>query len=153
MLPRVFLGLLFAFLVLQCFRPEKNISTPPPGPGDFIVRHQPPAEVRRLFEVACYDCHSNHTRYPWYAEIQPVGLRLARHIREGKAELNLSVLGGAGAKRQSRRIEAMIDMIADRAMPLPSYLITHDDARLTSAQIKLLNDWLESVLAKLEADE
>ncbi len=152
MLRRFFLGLLFAFLVLQCFRPAKNISPRPPGKEDFVVRHAPPPEIGQLLAVACYDCHSNHTRYPWYAEIQPVGIWLARHVAEGQEELNLSELGGAGEKRQARRIEAMIDVISDRSMPLPSYLILHHDARLTPEQIKSLTGWLQEVRDKLDPE-
>ena len=152
MFRRLRLGLLFAFLVLQCFRPAKNISAQPPGPEDFIVRHAPPPEVAQLLRVACYDCHSNNTRYPWYAELQPVGIWLERHVAEGKDELNLSELGGAGDKRQARRIEAMLDVISDGSMPLPSYLIIHRDARLTPAQVKTLTDWLQSVLSKVDPE-
>ena len=73
MLKRAALLLLVALIGIQFYRPQKNVSTQAPGPEDFLVKHAAPDEVRRLFSVACYDCHSNNTRYPWYAEIQPLG--------------------------------------------------------------------------------
>ena len=150
---RLFLFLAFTFVVAQGFRPAKNLGPATPGPEDFLVKHGAPAEVKRMFAVACYDCHSDRTRYPWYADFQPVGWWLAQHVREGKDELNLSTLGAAGPKKQARRTEAMIDEIKDRKMPLPSYTWTHHDAVFTPAQRQELIGWLEAVLAKLPAEE
>ncbi|MEZ4893253.1 MAG: heme-binding domain-containing protein [Saprospiraceae bacterium] len=47
-----------------------------------------PNDVMAVLQPACMDCHSNNTRYPWYAEIQPVGLWLAGHVKGGKQHLN-----------------------------------------------------------------
>jgi hypothetical protein len=153
MLNRAALLVLLAVVGLQFYRPEKNISSQPPGPEDFLVKHAAPPEVRRLFSVACYDCHSNNTRYPWYAEIQPTGWWLTKHVDEGRDGLDLSSLGAAPAKKQAKRIDAMVDVITDRSMPLPSYTWIHRDAILDATQIKLLNDWLGQVREKLGVDE
>jgi hypothetical protein len=153
MLKRAALLLLVVFVGVQFYRPEKNISSKTPGQEDFLVKHNAPAEVRRLFAVACYDCHSNNTRYPWYAEIQPLGWWLTKHVDEGRDELDLSSLGEAPAKKQAKRIDAMIDVISDHSMPLPSYTWIHRDAVLDATRIKLLNDWLGQVREKLGVDE
>lgn len=150
---RLLLFLALVFAVVQAFRPAKNLGPATLGPDDFLVKHQAPPAVRQMFAAACYDCHSDRTRYPWYAEIQPVGWWLARHVDEGKEELNLSTLGAASPKKQARRTEAMLDEIQDGKMPLPSYTWTHHDARFTPAQQQELTAWLESVLAKLPAEE
>ena len=153
MLKKIVLGFAVIFIALQFFRPEKNLSARPAGNDDFLVHYQAPPEVRRLFAVACYDCHSNNTRYPWYAEIQPVGWWLAGHVEDAKDEINLSELGGAGEKRQASKTDAMMDDITDRVMPLKSYTLIHRDAKLSDAQIKLLTDWLQSVRDKLPPTE
>ena len=153
MLKRAALLLLIALVGVQFYRPQKNSSSQTPGPEDFLVKHNAPTEVRRLFSVACYDCHSNNTRYPWYAEIQPLGWWLAKHVDEGRDGLDLSSLGEAPAKKQAKRIDAMIDVISDHSMPLPSYTWIHRDAVLDASRIKLLNDWLGQVREKLGVDE
>jgi hypothetical protein len=151
-LPRVGLGLLAAVVAIQFFRPEKNLSASD-SPGELLALHPAPAEVRALFLNACYDCHSNRTRYPWYAEIQPVGWWLAQHVRDGKQELNFSSFGQLSRKRQTSKLEACIDELEAKTMPLPSYTITHHDARLSEAQISALVDWLEETAAKIDAAE
>jgi len=149
---KLFLGSTAVFVVLQFIRPEKNISAAPPDKDDFIVRLAPPPEVKQMLQVACYDCHSDHTRYPWYAEIQPSGWWLKQHIDDGKREFTFSGFGAYSAKKQAKKIEAIIDVVSARTMPLPSYTWIHRDAIFTDAQLKTLATWLEGVQEKL-ADE
>lgn len=138
------------FVVMQCYRPARNVSATPSLEDDFLVRHEAPAEVRQLFAAACYDCHSNVTRYPWYAEIQPFGWWLADHVADGKAELNFSEFGAYSARTQGNLIDEMIDETEGRSMPLKSYLITHHDAKLSDDQIAMLVEWLEEQHDKIE---
>jgi len=120
---KILLGLVLAFLAVQFVRPEKNLS-PAPSRTDLLALHPPPAEVKRLLQVGCYDCHSDNTRYPWYAELQPLGWWLAQHVRDGKRELNLSSFGELSPKKQASKLEEMVDVISRREMPLESYTIT-----------------------------
>ena len=84
--------LIAAIILIQFIQPARNKS----GqvlPTDITRMVTIPAEVKAILEVACYDCHSNNTRYPWYANIQPGGWWLANHIKKGKKELNFSEFG------------------------------------------------------------
>ena len=148
MVKKILLGLALVFVALQFHRPEKNVQAATPK-TDFLVLHPAPPEVKRMLEVGCYDCHSNQTRYPFYAEIMPLGWWLDQHVRDGKAELNLSTFGALPAKTQGTRVEEMIDVIADRSMPLKSYTLTHRDAIFTDEQIKLITDYLDAVREKI----
>jgi hypothetical protein len=40
-------------------------------------------------------------------------------------------------------------MVEAREMPLPSYTITHRDAKLTDEQIKLVAQWARALEAKI----
>jgi hypothetical protein len=60
------------FLIIQFIRPTYN-NGELKGEKDIYHVATVPEEVETIFIKACYDCHSNHTRYPWYAQIQPVG--------------------------------------------------------------------------------
>ena len=142
-------GAAFVALGLQLLRPDKNLGPTEPGPDALVVRHQAPPEVRRLLEVACNDCHSDHTRYPWYAELQPVGWLLATHVREGRRALNLSAFGQLSASTQAKRLQYMIDVIVENEMPPATYVWRHRQARLSEEQMRLFAVWAAEVQARL----
>ncbi len=144
------IGLGVVFLVLQVIRPTKNVA--PAGPDDLIALYAPPPEVANLLTVACYDCHSNTTRYPWYSEIQPAGWWLAQHVRDGKEKLNFSEFGAYPKFRQSQKLLEAADEIWGKSMPLESYTWMHGDARFTEEQIELLIEWAETLADDIEAE-
>lgn len=145
-------GLLILFITIQFIRTKKNIAAGP-DPRDILAIHPAPPEVQKILRNACYDCHSNTTRYPWYAEIQPLSLWLASHVKNGKQHLNFSTFFDYPAKRADAKLEAAADAIAEAEMPLPSYTFAHSDARLTPEQIKALTDWITAVRSRILASE
>jgi hypothetical protein len=106
--------------------------------------------VSRILATACYDCHSDHTRYPWYAEVEPVGWWLASHIHDGKSRLNFSEFGTYSRRQALRKLELISDQVSDHKMPLSSYTLIHRDARLTEAQIREMTDWADSLKTQFE---
>ena len=133
------------FLALQFFRPARNVSTAAPGPDDFLVRYAVPEPFRHELQASCYDCHSNHTRYPWYANVQPVGWWLQSHVNDGKRHLNLSAFGQYSDERQADKIDDMIEELTFRTMPLKSYTFIHRHAKLTVRESNALADWLSNL--------
>jgi cbb3-type cytochrome oxidase cytochrome c subunit len=89
MLRKILFGLLAILLVIQLFRPERNTGDTH-GPRSLAAVHSISPSAERILQEACYDCHSNNTRYPWYANVQPVGWWLQHHVNEGKESLNFS---------------------------------------------------------------
>ena len=148
---KIFLGLAVIFLALQVIRPAKNVSSTAPftGKDDITVLYPPPPEVKQVLATACYDCHSNQTRYPWYAGVQPVGWWLTSHINDARRTLNFAEFGSYPHKRQVKKLESLCDEVRDRTMPLKSYTFIHRDAKLTDAQIAALTSWAESIQDKL----
>ncbi len=142
---RALLALAIILVAIQLARPARNSTSHPPGADDFIVRFSPPAAIAAGLRAACYDCHSDSTRYPWYAKVQPVAWWLADHINEGKEHLNLSQFGAYSPKEQQRKLNRMSDEIVNRKMPLRSYTLLHADARLTDAQVNAISEWLDAV--------
>jgi len=138
---RIFLGVLVILAAIQFIRQPKNLSSTGPTTDDLIVRTDPAPEIRLLLETACYDCHSNSTKYPWYAKVQPVGWWLANHIKDGKRHLNFSTFGLLTPKRAANKLEQCADEVTEGSMPLASYKLVHPDARLTPAQQNLLSNW------------
>jgi hypothetical protein len=151
MLKRILIGLAAVFLVIQFIRPQKNLSTAP-QPEDIVSKFPTPPEVKRSLQAACYDCHSNNTRYPWYAKVQPAAWFIAHHVEDGKEHLNFSEFGALAPKRATRRLQQAIDEMEDGGMPLKSYTLIHGEARLSEAQIKQIKEWAERILRSYPAD-
>jgi hypothetical protein len=102
-----------------------------------------PSQVQAVLKNACYDCHSEHTSYPWYARIQPVSGWMASHINKGKKELNFSDFGSYSAHRQQSKLKAIINSIHDETMPIASYTLIHRKAKLSEKDKTLVINWLE----------
>lgn len=142
--------LLIALVVIQFFRPEKNlqkgIST-----THFSTKYHLPDDVNVILDKACYDCHSNNSRYPWYFNIQPIGMWMDDHIKEGKQGLNFSEYTNKRLRYQYHKMEELIEVIDEDAMPIDSYTWTHKDAILTSEEKSKLKNWAQSIMDTLEA--
>ncbi len=139
------------FAAAQFVPSERNAHPVPEGPDALVVLHDAPLPIRHRLELSCNDCHSNRTRYPWYAHIQPVRWFVADHVREGKRAVNFSEFGQLGAATQAKRLDYMIDSVREHAMPLPSYLWLHPDAALPPAEVEMLAAWLAGVRDRLRA--
>ncbi|MBV8251565.1 MAG: heme-binding domain-containing protein [Chitinophaga sp.] len=140
----ILLVLLVALVVIQFIRPAPNESNQV-YTKDFMHTYQVPQEISTILKQACYDCHSNNTRYPWYDKIQPVAWYLDHHIREAKKDLNFDEFGTYPAKRQERKLARIQSMVHMKKMPLPSYTWLHPDARLTTAQRDTIANWIDTI--------
>jgi hypothetical protein len=144
--------LFLLLLVAQAFRPARNVSSEPAGPAHVEQLYPPPAEVKAILERACYDCHSDHTRYPWYASVQPLGWWLAHHVNEGKRELNFSHFGELPPTRAARKLTKSLTEVERGEMPMPSYVWIHHDARLSPADVAAFGAWIRQARAKVSAN-
>lgn len=141
MLKKILIGLLVVLVLIQFFRPEKNNSND--LTHDVSTKYKIPEEVSHILRVACNDCHTNKTNYPWYAQIQPVAWWLNDHVTEGKEHLNFSSFTQLPIAVQNHKFEEVIEVIDENEMPLESYtyLGLHPEARLTEDQKTALKNW------------
>jgi hypothetical protein len=107
--------------------------------------------VETSLKKACYDCHSNNTRYPWYAEVQPVAWYLDHHVQEGKGELNFDAFLTYPYKKQDHKLEELIETQQEGSMPLTSYTLIHRDAKLTQQQRQEIIDWATLTRKEIQA--
>lgn len=141
--------LLIAFIGIQFFRPAKNLQTSV-SPNHISNLSAIPADVNTILEKACNDCHTNNSKYPWYYNIQPVGIWMNEHIKEGKSKLNFSEYTNKRPRYKYHKMEELKEMVEDKKMPLPSYTWTHKDAILTQEEKTKLLDWATSVMELLK---
>src|SRR3982751_6720387 len=104
MIRKILLVLLVIFIIAQFIRPPHN-SGMAASANDITHAVQVPDTVMSLLQTACYDCHSNHTNYPWYSKITPVNWWLYNHIQEGKRELNFSTFANGSFKRKNKKFQ------------------------------------------------
>ena len=145
-------GFVVVLVGIQFIRPARNLAAPGPNPNDLTALHPVPPAVKAILERSCYDCHSDNTRYPWYANIQPVAWWLDHHITDGKRHLNFSQFAKYNAKRAGKKLEQILDETRDGGMPLPSYTLIHRDAKLTAAEVKALEAWVKFVQQRISGE-
>jgi hypothetical protein len=136
--------LVIGFVVLQLIPPEKIFP-------DYKYTGNPPVDpqfkwdspqTEQLARAACYDCHSNETRYPWYSHFAPVSWLINRDVNVARDNLNFSTW-----TKQEIDVGDIIDQIQDGAMPLPIYLPLHPEAQLTAEQKAQLIAGLQATFA------
>lgn len=104
-----------------------------------------PVNVLTILEVSCYDCHSNHTNYPFYSRIQPFRMIMDKHVQEGKEELNFSEFSNYSDRRKRNKLFSIQSQIKDDKMPLLSYILLHNEAKLSDSEKELIEEWISNL--------
>lgn len=121
----------------------------PPAEGVMAA----PPEIEAMLRRACYDCHSNETRWPWYSHVVPVSWVIVRHVNLARREINFSEWGSYYPATRRRKLEWMGRALRERAMPPWSYQLIHPGARLADADRAALQRWIEAELNKPPAEK
>ncbi len=150
MIKKFLLVLLLIFIAIQFIRPQKNIH-PGAQPNDISTVYPIPADVDSTLVVACKDCHTNNTRYPWYNNIQPVAWFLANHVEDATHSFNMNEFTTYPIWRQYDKVSEIKKQIDKGEMPLSSYTWIHKDAVLTDAQKTAIENWSEGIKKQMEA--
>ena len=93
--------------------------------------------TRSLAALACFDCHSNETVWPWYSNVAPLSWQVQNHVEEGRESLNFSTWG-----RGEQEAGEAAETVADGSMPPGYYVFTHGVARLSAIEKQQLIDGL-----------
>ena len=96
----------------------------------------PDGRARELATAACYDCHSNQTRWPPQSHVAPFSWLLTRDVEQGRDKLNFSTWD---------EDDGEADAVADGSMPPRRYVLVHPDAALSGAERQVLVDALEAM--------
>lgn len=132
-----FLSLAVIVILIQFIRPE---MTNPPVTGDIKA---PPA-VAELLRRSCYDCHSNETHWPWYAQVAPISWLVARDVNDARKHLNFSIWEGYSSDRKSKKLGEIEEEVSAGEMPIAIYVSLHAQAQLSEAEKTILTTWAKS---------
>jgi hypothetical protein len=146
---KIIVLLLFAgFIAIQFYRPAK--TNPPIVEAETLEAvTRVPGPVAEILTRSCNDCHTNNSRYPWYADVAPMSWGVINHINEGRRDLNFSTWANYEPKRQKRKLKEICEMVTSGEMPHFQYLWIHRDAKLSEEDKKILCEWAEAEKVKL----
>lgn len=136
-------GILVLVLGIAQMVPYGRYHTNPPD-GTLAAFDSP--QTRALAERACFDCHSNHTKWPWYASLAPLSWRIQHHVDEGREKLNFTAFDAASEKMADAAGDAS-ESITKGEMPPADYLLMHPEARLTAGEKATLAKGLDVTFA------
>jgi hypothetical protein len=131
---KLVLGGIAFFAAMQLVQCER---TNPPVTGDI----ETPADVKEVLRRSCYDCHSNETRWPWYAHVAPISWLLHRDVVEGRRHMNFSEWDKVPADQRQRRKASCGREVKSGDMPLWFYLPLHPAAKLSDRDKALVENW------------
>jgi hypothetical protein len=106
----------------------------------------PDERTRALATRACFDCHSNLTHWAWYTSVAPISWAVQRDVYAAREKMNFTEWD------RSQQIEKAPELVLSGEMPLPLFLLTHPEARLTQDERRLLAQGLEA-LAETEGGD
>ncbi|MGE0403327.1 MAG: heme-binding domain-containing protein [Kofleriaceae bacterium] len=131
-------GVLVAvFLAIQIIPYGRTHSNPP----TISEPEWDSPRTRELAVRACFDCHSNHTRWPWYANVAPMSWAVQFDVDVAREVVNFS---------EWNRTYALASYSGQRTldgnMPPAKYMVAHPEAQLTEAERLELARGLDATL-------
>ena len=143
--------LLLAFAVLQFTGPAR--TNPIVEERLRLEANAPvPDAVQQVLRRACYDCHSDETRWPWYARVAPASWLVIGDVNEARAELNFSRWGEYHRFDRADLLDKACELARSGEMPLRVYVRLHPDAKLTTGELDAFCAWTASEAARLTGE-
>jgi len=143
-----------AFIAIQ-FIPVHGRTNPPASPEkSLFARVSVTPEVQGIMRKACMDCHSNETRWPWYAQIAPMSWLVAGDVEKARKVFNVSEWADHEGKRKGTAMGALMAAcqgVKDKKMPRPQYQMMHPEARLSDADVQTFCTWSVAAIRELKS--
>jgi cytochrome c551/c552 len=134
---KALLGIAILVLAIQIVPYGRNHSNPP-GRNEPAWDHP---ETRALARRACFDCHSNETVWPAYANIAPVSWLVEHDVVEGREKLNFSEW-----QRPQKESKEAAQSVREGEMPPWQYVLLHPEAKLSAEERSALIRGLEATV-------
>lgn len=131
---------------IQFIRPARTNPATDPS-ATLGARISVPQSVGAILDRSCRDCHSNETRWPWYSQVAPVSWWVIDHVNHGRSHFNYSAWAKYPPDEAVKLLEGSCELAQKGAMPFPSYLWMHPDARLSPSDVAALCAWTRQSLS------
>jgi Haem-binding domain len=121
-------GLVVLFVLIQAVPYGRDHTNPP-------VTKEPAwnsPQTRAFAVAACFDCHSNETKWPWYTNVAPVSWLTENDVKGGRETLNFSEWD----RTQQADASEIVEAVQGGSMPPFYYALmpNHPDGRLSSSE-------------------
>ena len=147
---RLMVVALFIMAIGWAARPQSHESVVGRGDAAAVNLHTAvPVPVMATLRRACLDCHSDATRWPWYAAVPVVSHFIARDVAAGRRQLDLSRWTEYNPFARADLLDHMCDMASRGDMPPFQYRVVHRDARLSAPDVAALCTWSRDEAARL----
>jgi len=134
---KILIAIPIVFILIQFIRIDKT-NPEVVLANDFVEMEKPPTEIGDMIKSSCYDCHSNHSKYPWYTNVAPVSWIVKNHIIEGRDHFNFSEWNSYSSDEQKDILHECAEEVEEGEMPMKPYLLMHSDAKLSEEQKNIL---------------
>lgn len=140
-------ALLTGVLVLACALSIRIPSNPRIAASRslFSQVHVPP-RVENTLRIACLNCHSNETDWPWYARAPLASLLLVHDVTKAREHMNLSDWQGLqekGPEQLAAGFSGICENLLSGAMPKHAYMWVHPEAHVSKSQISDVCAWTD----------
>jgi hypothetical protein len=119
----------------------------------FNLRPAVPDPVLSTLRRACFDCHSEATRWPWYATLPLASRVIERDVTDARGQLNLSRWIDYNQFDRADLLDQMCELASRRTMPPWQYRLMHPGARLSATEVSALCTWTQDEAARLTQGE
>lgn len=112
------------------------------------------ARVKPIFQAKCWDCHSSHTRYPFYYRLPGARWLIDRDIRQARKHLDMSLdfpfQSHAGPEKD---LDAIREAVEEDEMPPLRYRLGHWRSGLREGERKVILRWVEESRKLLKGEK
>jgi cytochrome c551/c552 len=144
MVKKIALVIVFVLIAIQVVPVDK---TNPEETAPMVISDM---QVKSILDRSCMDCHSNNTVWPWYSNIAPFSWKISEHVVEGRDELNFSDWGNYSTKKAIHKLEEIVEEVKEGHMPEDGYVLIHSDAKISDADLAVLQNWVTNEIALLK---
>jgi len=100
--------------------------------------------IQPIFEKKCFDCHSDHARYPWYYKIPGIKQLIDSDIHEAHQHLDFSKgYPFISHANPADDLDAIHDELEDNDMPPWDYRLMHPGTSITDQEKKTIFSWVD----------
>jgi len=127
-------------------------SSETPLDSVFVVIGEGFEALKPTFQRGCFDCHSTHTRYPWYYKLPLVKGMIDKDTREAKKHLDMTNgFPFRGHGKPADDLLSIKDVIVDGDMPPWQYRLMHWGASPSDSETDSIVAWVDKSLQLLSA--
>ncbi|MFZ4524658.1 MAG: heme-binding domain-containing protein [Chlorobium sp.] len=129
-------------LILMQFVPLKRINPP------VVSEIQLPHVIKSSLKKACYDCHSNETRWDSFGYVAPASWLASTRVASGRTALNFSTGNSQKTAEKTLPTKEIMRVVTNGSAHQPLYYLWKPETHLTIKETEALLQWLNQCNAK-----